>query len=102
MVASGDKGGLIKLLNVDNRSLIKTIFAHQGWITQLEFFDNKFLLSVGTDGNACLWNVNTKDLVCIYPMKGDVLFMIKNDFTSFHVDRHHLLAAAQFDAFILV
>ena len=56
----GGEDGIIRLMNLETFSLVRTLKGHIGRISDLDFSpDSRMLLSVGRDGTARLWRVET-------------------------------------------
>jgi WD40 repeat protein/uncharacterized caspase-like protein len=60
LLALGGDDGLIRILNLDNFEIIKTINAHAGRVSDIDFSpDSKTLVSAGRDGFIRFWDVTT-------------------------------------------
>lgn len=58
-LASADDGGYIYLWNLTNNSIAMTLRKHQYRITEIDEFDNGYLVSVSHDYNVKIWNFST-------------------------------------------
>lgn len=67
-LVSGSNDENIRLYDLQKRKELGTLMQHEGNVTVLEFFDNKWLLSAGDDGRICIWR--TKDWEVMGELKG--------------------------------
>lgn len=67
-LVSGSNDEHIKIYDLQKRKELGTLLHHNGSITSLSFFADKWLLSSGGDGKLCLWRV--KDWEVLSEMKG--------------------------------
>lgn len=59
-LATGDDAGNVKVWNLSDPSSPKALNAHRSGISQVHFTtDGKWLLTLGTDGAACVWDTKT-------------------------------------------
>ncbi|VVT51917.1 uncharacterized protein SAPINGB_P003256 [Magnusiomyces paraingens] len=67
-LVSGSNDEHIRIYDLQKRKELGTLMQHEGSVTVLEFFDNKWLLSAGDDGKICLWR--TRDWEVLGELKG--------------------------------
>lgn len=67
-LVSGSNDENIRLYDLQKRKELGTLMQHEGNVTVLEFFDDKWLLSAGDDGRICIWR--TKDWEVLGELKG--------------------------------
>lgn len=67
-LVSGSNDEHIRIYDLQKRKELGTLMQHEGSVTVLEFFDDKWLLSAGDDGKICLWR--TKDWEVLGELKG--------------------------------
>lgn len=67
-LTSGSNDEHIRIYDLQKRKELGTLLHHDGNITRLEFFDNKWLLSASDDGKICIWR--TRDWEVLGELKG--------------------------------
>lgn len=67
-LTSGSNDEHIKLYDLQKRKELGTLLHHDGSITRLEFFDDKWLLSASDDGKICIWRA--RDWEVLGELKG--------------------------------
>ncbi|KAF5094902.1 hypothetical protein D0Z03_001961 [Geotrichum reessii] len=67
-LTSGSNDEHIRIYDLQKRKELGTLLHHDGSITRLEFFDNKWLLSASDDGKICIWR--TKDWEVLGELQG--------------------------------
>lgn len=67
-LTSGSNDEHIRIYDLQKRKELGTLLHHDGNITRLEFFDNKWLLSASDDGKICIWRM--KDWEVLGELKG--------------------------------
>lgn len=68
LLVSGSNDEMCNLINLKKFQEMGNLIEHEGAITELEFFKNKFLFSASEDNTICIWNMNT--INCEKKLKG--------------------------------
>ncbi|BBM86234.1 caspase family protein [Candidatus Uabimicrobium amorphum] len=58
ILVSGSTNGTIQICDINSKEIIDTIYAHEGWVNDIDFnLANQMLVSVGADGFVKLWDL---------------------------------------------
>ncbi|PSB58176.1 NB-ARC domain-containing protein [Chamaesiphon polymorphus] len=91
LLAVGNVGNVVKILNLSTDRHVATLAAHTDWVSILNFSpDGKLLITASGDRNACLWDTTTWQE--LYRWQG---FSNWIESVAFHPDGTKLIAGSQ-------